>query len=111
MGKGGFFYTTFVRPTERVDRAISTRITQADPEVLERFRRSVRFGKIYGPYKRPKTTEQPQWQYVVYGFQATQAIAALLWPWLGTIKRQQAATVLRRARDNPKDSVLNLDRP
>jgi hypothetical protein len=101
-GEGGFFYTTFRRKSGRLDRSISTRVTQADPEVLERFRRCVRLGKVYGPYDRSKYRQQPQWQYVVYDFQATQAIAAMLWPWLGTIKRRQAAAVLQQARENPQ---------
>jgi hypothetical protein len=45
-GEGGFFYTTYLRKSGRIDRTISTRITQADPEVLERFRRSVRLGRV-----------------------------------------------------------------
>lgn len=84
-------------------RSTETRMTQADPEVLERFRDALGLGKVYGPYsygkKRPNW--RPQWQYLAHGFHQTQAIIAMLWPWLGSVKREQARDVLRQVRDHP----------
>lgn len=68
-------------------------ITQTDREVLERFRRAVGIGKIYGPYRTPHTDDyvrKPHYFFRAHGNERVQAILAMLWPWLGTTKRQQA---------------------
>lgn len=64
------------------------------PEVLERFTRAVGAGKISGPYKLPGRT--PIWQMFVHRHEGAQYIAALLWPWLSSVKRAQIAKALRK---------------
>lgn len=66
-------------------------VGQQDTEVLAHFdQATLRLGKIYGPYP-PKG----QYQYMAYGFEKCQAIIAMIWPWLGSIKRVQARKVLK----------------
>lgn len=97
-GEGCFFLGGRKRGG-RVETWIETRITQAHPEVLHRFREALGMGRVYGPYGRSKSNHRPQWQYVIYGLQGTQATIAMLWPWLGTVKRGQASSVLLRLRE------------
>ena len=66
-------------------------IGQLDTEVLAHFdQATLRLGKLYGPYQ-PKGV----YHYNTYGFEKCQAIIAMLWPWLGSIKRIQARKVLK----------------
>lgn len=68
-----------------------------DPGVLNRFRAAVgEIGKVYGPYKRPPA--RLQWRYDAGGFERTQAVIAMLWPWLSQPKRRQAVEALNRYR-------------
>ena len=67
------------------------------PEVLLRFRVAVcGIGYLYGPMFDSENREYlPRWSYEAHGFEAIQAIFAMLWPCLGPIKRAQFAIVLR----------------
>lgn len=68
------------------------------PEVFPRFRDAVcGLGYIYGPMFAAEQMEHlPQWAFEAHGFEAVQAIFAMLWPWLGPVKRAQFAIVLRK---------------
>jgi hypothetical protein len=91
-GDGCFCYS-------RPSRSMFVSITQQDREVLDRFRRTAGFGRIYGPYRhRPgqALSVRPFYQLRVHGFEKVQAIAAMLWFKLGSVKRAQAAVVLGR---------------
>lgn len=60
--------------------------------ILVRVQKTLGFGRINGPYKRKG--RKPNYRFVVNGFEHVQAIAALLWPWLSTVKRKQAARTI-----------------
>jgi len=80
-------------------RTMFVSFTQVDREVLDRFRCTVGFGKVYGPYRhRPgqALSVKPFYQLRVHGFEKVQAIAAMLWFKLGAAKRVQASRVLRQ---------------
>jgi hypothetical protein len=66
-------------------------ITQFHPETLERFQSAVG-GKVYGPYQRNDGKEFWQWRASskADGFTALQK----LWPYLGSLKREQAASLI-----------------
>jgi hypothetical protein len=92
-GEGCFCYS-------EAPRYVSVSIGQTSCEPLERFRVAVGIGKINGPYlhKGPnRMGKKPQWVYQAYGVEKVQAIAAMLWFKLGSIKRAQAVRVLSRA--------------
>jgi len=68
--------------------------TQADRQVLDRFRNAVGVGKVYGPYGPYKQPRSPMWVYRAEWLQA-QAVAAMLWKFLSPVKRRQTAEALR----------------
>ena len=96
-GEGSFF---LCREQKNLPRFPTFNLTQIDPRVLNRFATVIGFGRVLGPYgpynKGPKA--RPLYYYNVGGFEKTQAIAALLWTWLGPVKRQQAKAVLQWER-------------
>ena len=76
-------------------------VGQAEPKILRRFRQAVGFANpVNGPYgntkKDAKRPAKPTWVYGVSGHEHVQALLALLWPWLGQTKRQQAKVALKR---------------
>ena len=93
----GFFdgegCVTFNRSRGRNSIVVSIR--QHHPEVLEKFARVVGVGKVSGPYKSGSGGDC--WSFQVSGFERCQFIAALLWEWLGTPKRDQFARHLNDA--------------
>jgi hypothetical protein len=92
-GEGSFFLCLEKRTSPRYP---TFSLTQIDPQVLQRFAAAVGFGTVlgpYGPYSHgPKA--RPLYYYNVGGFQKTQAVMAMLWAWLGPVKREQAKRVL-----------------
>lgn len=73
-------------------------ITQAGsevPELLTRVRDAVGFGDVRGPFGPYSIkTRQPIWRYNCSRFELVQAFIALVWPWLGAVKRQQATVAM-----------------
>lgn len=67
-------------------------INQNDPEVLLRFQDAVGMGTVTGPYER--TGGNAYWTYAVSGWVKVQAVTAMLWPWLGTLKQEQATRAM-----------------
>lgn len=86
-----FLRTTLARDVWVVQLAVS----QIHIDTLERFKRSVGLGRIYGPYKR---AAQDIYTFKVSGFEKVQAIIAMLWPWLTPHKKEQASLALSRYR-------------
>lgn len=92
-GDGCFSYS-------RSNRCPVVSIPQVDRRPLQRFLNTVGIGKIYGPYDPHPTSDgiSPFYNYRAHGIVRVQAIAAMLWPWLGATKRAQATRVLEQAR-------------
>jgi hypothetical protein len=88
-------------------------INQIDTEVLERFHKAVLgLGKIYGPYIPSGITKageprKQMWTWRVSNWIDCQAVYAMLYPFLGTIKRAQGAKVLA---NQPLSSPLKCRR-
>lgn len=82
--------------------SLRSQIAQRDREVLDRIVQVLGIGRVQGPYLR-KAEEAGRDQYVrrphfrlsLNTFEEVQAAVAMLWPWLGSVKRAQAATALR----------------
>ena len=71
------------------------------PEVLERFARVVGTGHVYGPYAQSDSTLGIyRWKSVVHS--RIDETVRLLWPWLGVVKRAQAAAALNVIRSQPQ---------
>jgi hypothetical protein len=75
--------------------SLAVQMSQIDPRVLERFRRAVGFGHIYGPYAPTGPRHHSKWEYRLYGLERVQTVAAYLWTWLSPVKREQFAKALR----------------
>jgi hypothetical protein len=64
------------------------------PDVLRRFQIAVGgIGYVRGPFK-VEGRRKPKWRYFAVGLEAVQAVLAMLWPWLGPVKRGQARDAL-----------------
>lgn len=94
----GFFDgegSTFIR---RRDGYVAIGISQSDgagvPVVLTRFQRVVGgIGLVSGPIpvKTPAGQDaETKWIYNAFGHEMVQAVIAQIWPWLGSVKREQA---------------------
>jgi hypothetical protein len=78
---------------------ISITISQNDITSLERFKDAVGgLGNVNGPYSATKSRKL-HYRYAAASFEHVQAITAMLWLWLGPVKRAQAEGVLRLARE------------
>ena len=65
------------------------------PSVLVRYREAVGgIGYVEGPKIDHRGTRKPKWHYRASGFAAVQALVALMWPWLGDVKKEQARRTL-----------------
>jgi hypothetical protein len=77
----------------RGSRAVAT-ISQVDREVLDRFARIVGCGVVYGPHQgNPLTHQQPFYSWRVGSRADFDHVVAVLWPWLGSVKRGAALRV------------------
>ena len=79
---------------------LQARITHTDHALLQRFRDTVRIGKIYGPYRPHHTSfgRKDQYVYTAFGFERVQALLASLWPNVGSAKRSKAMRLLNDYR-------------
>lgn len=91
-GEGSFYLEKIGKDTW----APAFGLVQTDPRVLERFADVMGFGKVvgpFGPYKKgPKS--KPLYSWRARSFEKAQAVLALLWTWLGPVKRKQATSIL-----------------
>jgi hypothetical protein len=72
-------------------------VIMTDEDVIRRFGAVVGLGNIRGPYTRkgqPANKWKPFWTWSVSGFEKTQAIYAMFWPWLGARRRQRGKELL-----------------
>lgn len=75
-------------------------IGQKTKPLLDRVRDIVGFGKVYGPYTSKGGFIC--YEYKVTSFEHIQAFAALVWPWLGRVKKDQFRSILAGGyRRNP----------
>jgi hypothetical protein len=67
------------------------------PALLQRFLDAAGMtAKIHGPYSvKGFPDHKPRYQLRISGFERTQAIVAMCWPWLSETKREQAIKALR----------------
>ena len=112
--------STFVR---RRDQYVVIGISQSDsvglPAVLARFQRAVGgIGGFTGPIhvKTPAGGDaETKWIYSAFGHEMVQAVIAQIWPWLGSVKREQAGRALlahRKCRTTkPRTPGTTFGRP
>lgn len=69
---------------------LTLRVGQRHPELIERFAATIGFGNITTLDREGR----PYWVYSITRFEHVQAAGAMLWHWLGPIKREQLALAL-----------------
>jgi hypothetical protein len=73
---------------------VALTIQQNHREPLERFREAIGYpphvAHIYGPYVYKDKTKYGRYELRINGMDRVNAVLDLLWPWLGTAKREQA---------------------
>lgn len=77
-------------------------VWQCDREVLDRMCAVVGAGKVLGPYtshhrsatKADGHQRRPMYCLNISSFEKSQAVVALLWTWMGSVKRRQVARAL-----------------
>ena len=68
-----------------------------EPQMLTRFH-DLFGGAVSRPYvRKDRPDATPMYFWTVGSFHKVQAVLAMTWPWLGDVKRKQAASVLARA--------------
>lgn len=73
------------------------------PSVLVRFREVMGdMGYVVGPFIDPTGVRKPKWNYRASGFEIVQTIVALMWAWLGDVKREQAAAAFAAYHSLPE---------
>lgn len=87
-------------------RWITVQVAQAHPELVERFARAVGAGSVRGPYKPKNPNGKPYWIWSVGAYETAQHVAAVLWPWLGSVKREQFKTTLTGYQNAVPERVL-----
>lgn len=82
-GEGCFSFSTHpVRP----NKVFTARLSMTDKDVVDRFARAVKFGRI-GTRRPYQSHHLPQYTWTAHGFETVQALAAAFWPWLGMRRR------------------------
>lgn len=120
---GGFFdgegSTFVVQRSQYVAIGISQSDREGLPAVLTRFRSAVGgIGIMTGPIhvKTPAGGDaETKWIYNAFGHEMAQAVIAQIWPWLGSVKREQARRALKAHREHrerkPRSSGTTFGRP
>jgi hypothetical protein len=69
-------------------------LRMTDEDVVRHFAETIGFGAIYGPRHDGNPRHKPCWIWTARGVEKTQALIAMLWPWLGSRRRSRAREVL-----------------
>lgn len=89
---------------------IRSQTAQIDRLVLDRLIAATGIGRINGPYvmrRKDHYKNKPQYFFSLNGFEEVQAFIAMIWPWLGQIKRSQARKALLYSRTGSRETLRN----
>lgn len=82
--------------TKTKARKITVSAAQSDRERLDHLASVLGVGNVRGPYAAKGPNSKPYHVWSVASFQAAQHCVCLMWNWLGSEKRKQAAAALRK---------------
>jgi hypothetical protein len=105
-GEGTVVYSLRRTPVGTAQRSLGIQVAQIDREPLERLVAVLGVGYVRGPYKTKNPNAKPYFVFAANGEESIQAIAAMLWPWLGSAKRVQFTEALRAFRSFVPDVAL-----
>lgn len=84
-------------------RLILLAVGQVDREVLDEFHTAVgNIGRVSGPYTSSNPNAQLSYRYTASKYETVQAVIAMLWPFLKTVKRKQAEKALKNYVSIPR---------
>ena len=76
----------------------------SSPETLHRFNQAIgNLGKVRGPYGPYATQKKVSYQLAIVGFEKIQAVVAMLWEFLSSPKRKQAADTLSQYKEEEQN--------
>ena len=80
------------------------------PDMLTRLQELFPGSRLNGPYKRRNRPWAEYYDWTMHSFERTQAAICMLWPWLGSQKRQGVITMMgeyltmrQKLRTSPND--------
>lgn len=76
------------------DRAIVASIRMTDEDVIRKFCKIIQMGTVREPSKPKNPKWKPLWTWQVGSFEKSQALAAILWPWLCSRRRSKITQLL-----------------
>lgn len=79
-------------------RYIRADCNQIHPEVLERFLAAVQVGTVAGPYPN-RQGGRDRWHYRAHGLERVELLYETLWPYLGSVKKEQAIAKIAEYRE------------
>lgn len=79
---------------------IRATVASTDRELVDRFQATVGVGRVWLS-RRARPPRREVWEWRVASFEKVQAVGAMLWPWLGTYRREQLIALLALARTRP----------
>lgn len=94
----GFFDgegSTYYHGRTETSSVVKLHVGQKDRRALDRFRAAVGIGVVYGPHKTGNHCDM--YYFLVNSQEEVQAVVAMLWHWLGPVKRQQATSAFAKA--------------
>ena len=110
-GEGNVPFAVYRNGQGKATRGITLQVAQCHPQPLERFQAAVAgLGALRGPYPKP-APRQPVWQFTISGHPGVSAAVAMIFPFLGPVKQEQARTALCRYRDHPTRGWARRARP
>ena len=90
-GEGSFYIN---KRNDRKNPRQVAMISMSDRDCIQRFRDAVGFGRVEGPYGPYQKGTKPTYRWATSGFEKTQALAAMLWPYLCERRRGQIKSTL-----------------
>ncbi len=90
--------------------SVQASVGNTDKELLDRFYAYVGVGRIKGPYIEQRGNRLPVYRWSASGHMAVQFLGAMLWPWLGTYKRERWEASLRAYRIHRQPTAVELKR-
>lgn len=107
-GEGTIFASDQLRH-KRAHVRLHAAIAMTDEETVRRFHAAVGVGYVHGPYRAKKKNWKPKWVWRGGRDKDIRTTLRLLWPWLGTAKRQQAERALARRDEYVANPVPKTD--
>ena len=102
-GEGGWSQQTYTTTKGVAHYYPRANLVGSDLDVLERFQNIIGFGKL-SP-KQINLGKKPMWVWQTSSVEQTQALYAMLWPWLGKRRRSRIREIVLCSRLGQKVAV------